>query len=72
MQNFKYIGAGIAVIGMIGTGIGQGVTGAKMVEAIARNPDAVNKLRLYFVLGMGITETTALYSFVISLIILFA
>jgi len=67
----KYIAAGIAIgLGAIGPGIGEGIAASKALEAIGRNPEASGKITpLMFV---AITESTAIYALVVTLIILFA
>ena len=63
------IGAGLAVIG---AGLGIGKIGGSAMEAIARQPEAANNLRTTMVLGCAITETTGIYSLLISFLLLFA
>lgn len=65
------IGAGICAIGMIGTGFGQGIAAGKAAEAVSRNPEAEAKIRTMFIVGAAIAESSALYSLVIAIIILF-
>ncbi|WP_187468890.1 ATP synthase F0 subunit C [Mycoplasmopsis gallinacea] len=65
------IGAGLAAIGCLGTGIGQGFAAGKAAEAVGRNPEAVSKIRTMLILGDGIAETAAIYAFVIAILILF-
>ena len=38
------IGAGLAMIGGLGSGIGEGITAAHAVESIARQPEAKGKI----------------------------
>ncbi len=73
MEAAKYIGAGLAVgIGAIGAAIGEGIAAAKALEAIGRNPEASGKITPVMFVAMAITESSAIYALVISLIILFA
>ncbi|CCP24042.1 ATP synthase F0 subunit C [Mycoplasmopsis cynos] len=65
------IGAGIAAIGVMGAGLGQGIAAAKAVEAVGRNPEAESKIRLMLIIGAGIAETTAIYALLIAFLILF-
>lgn len=69
--NLSYIGAGIAAIGCAGAGIGQGYTGGKAVEGIARNPEAEDKIRTLFIIANAITESGAIYALVIAMILCF-
>ena len=60
-----------AAIAAIAAGIGIGKIGAAAMEAIARQPEAAANLRTNMILGCAITESTGIYSLVISLLILF-
>ena len=64
------IGAGIAVLTGIGAGIGIGMATSKAVEAIARQPEAESKLSKALLLGCALAEATAIYGFVIALVII--
>ena len=63
--------AGIAVLTGAGAGLGMGIATGKAVEAIARQPEAGSKINSLLILGMALTESTAIYGFVISLIMIF-
>ena len=63
------IGAGIAVLTGIGAGIGIGMATSKAVEAIARQPEAESKISKSLLLGCALAESTAIYGFVIGLLI---
>ena len=63
------IGAGIAVLTGIGAGIGIGMATSKAVEAIARQPEAECKISKSLLLGCALAEATAIYGFVIGLLI---
>ncbi len=66
------IGAGICMgIGAIGPAIGEGNAVGKALEAMARQPEMANTLRTNMILGCAITESTGIYSLVISLLMLF-
>ncbi len=64
------IGAGIAVFTGIGAGIGIGLATAKSVDAIARQPEAESKISKNLLLGCALAEATAIYGFVIALLII--
>ena len=67
------IGAGLCMgIGAIGPAIGEGNAVSKALEGMARQPEAAGNLRTNMVLGCAITETTGIYSLLISFLILFA
>lgn len=65
--------AGITVaIGSIGNALGQGRALAEAVQAIAQQPDAANVITRTLFVGLAMVETTAIYCFVVALILLFA
>ena len=64
------IGAGIAVFGAVGAGIGIGIATGKASEAVARQPEADGKIRNILILGCALAEATAIYCFVIALMII--
>ena len=70
METLIAIGAGIAVFTGIGAGIGIGVATAKATEAIARQPEAEGKISKTLILGCALAEATAIYGFVIALLII--
>ena len=65
------IGAGIAVLTGLGAGVGIGLATSKAVEAIERQPEAESKISKALLLGCALAEATAIYGFVIGLLILF-
>ena len=69
MTQLIAIGAGIAVLTGIGAGIGIGMATSKAVEAIARQPEAESKISKSLLLGCALAEATAIYGFVIGLLI---
>lgn len=64
------IGAAIAVLTGIGAGIGIGIATSKAVEAIARQPEAESKISKNLLLGCALAEATAIYGFVVALLII--
>ena len=67
------IGAGLCMgIGAIGPALGEGNAVGKALEGMARQPEAAGNLRTNMILGCAITETTGIYSLLISFLILFA
>jgi F-type H+-transporting ATPase subunit c len=65
------IGAGLAVMTGLMTGIGQGNAAGKAVEAVGRNPEAENKIRAMLILGDAIAETCAIYGMLIAFLLIF-
>ena len=64
------IGAGIAVLTGVGAGVGIGLATSKAVDAIARKPEAEGKISKALLLGCALAEATAIYGFVIALLII--
>ena len=66
------MGAGIAAIGAglaaIGAGIGVGNIGAKAMEAIARQPEAVGDIRSNMLIMAALVEGAALFAIVVALL----
>ena len=65
------LGAGVAMIGGLGPGIGEGYTAGKAVEAIARQPEMKGELTSTMLLGIACAETTGIYGFVTGLLLIF-
>ena len=73
VEGLKYLGAGLAVIGVIGAGIGIGnVFAAFITAAVGRNPAARNEVFTMTMLGFALVEAIALFALVIALVILFS
>ena len=53
----------------IGAGIGIGLATSKATDAIARQPEADGKIRTSLILGCALAEATAIYGFIIALLI---
>jgi F0F1-type ATP synthase membrane subunit c/vacuolar-type H+-ATPase subunit K len=67
----KALGAGIAVVGLAGVGIGIGNIFAALITSVARNPSARDQVFGMGILGFALTEAVALYALLISFLILF-
>ena len=67
----KAIGAGLAVIGVLGAGVGIGTIFASFISAVARNPAARVEVFPMTMLGFALVEAIALYALVVALVILF-
>ena len=66
-----FIGAGIAALGGLGTGISQGFAAGRAAEAVGRNPEAESKIRTTMIVGCAIAETSAIYSLIIAILLIF-
>jgi F-type H+-transporting ATPase subunit c len=70
MDNLGYlIGAGVAVLVGLGAGLGIGIATSGATQAIARQPEAAGKIMTPFFLGIALAEATAIYGFVIAILI---
>ena len=67
----KMIGAGLAVIGLSGVGVGIGNIFSSLIGSIARNPAARAQVFPLDMLGFALVEAVALYALLISFLILF-
>ncbi len=65
------LGAGIAALTGIGAGVGMGIATGKAVEATARQPEAVGKIRTMLMIGLAFAETTAIYGLLVSILLIF-
>ena len=70
MGTLMAIGAAVAVLTGIGAGVGIGIATGKATEAVARQPEADGKITKLLLLGFALAEATAIYGFVIALLIL--
>ena len=66
-----YFGAAIAMgIGTIGPALGQGLVASKAIENMGKFPEMSNKIRTTMFLALGIIETSAIYAFVIAMVLI--
>lgn len=72
LHAMRFIGAGLAMIGAIGAGVGVGIAAAGGVQAMGRNPDATPIVQTNMILGMAFAEAVAIYALAVALIIIFA
>lgn len=71
MEYLVAIGAAIAALTGIGAGVGIGLATGKATEAVARQPEAESKISKTLLLGAALAEATAIYGFVIGLLLIF-
>ncbi len=73
LEAARLIAAGLAMgLGAIGSGIGEGIAAGRALEAMGRNPSLKDELFTRMIVAMAITESTAIYALVVTLLILFA
>ncbi|MBI4183411.1 MAG: F0F1 ATP synthase subunit C [Proteobacteria bacterium] len=68
----RMIGAGLAVVGLMGVGTGIGNIFSSMINSIARNPAARPQVFPIGILGFALVEAVALYALLIAFLVLFA
>ena len=64
------IGAAVAVLTGLGAGLGISLATGKAVDAIARQPEAESKISKNLLLGAALAEGTAIFGFVVALLII--
>lgn len=63
------IGAGIAVVGVFGPGIGIGIAGSRALEGMARQPEMTGKLLANAIIIAALMEALGLLAFVIAIML---
>jgi F-type H+-transporting ATPase subunit c len=67
------LAAGLTIgIGAIGPAIGEGRAVAQALLSLAQQPDESNTITRTLFVGLAMIESTAIYCFVVSMILLFA
>ncbi len=65
--------AGLTIaIGSVGPALGEGKALAQALSAIAQQPDEANTITRTLFVGLAMVESTAIYCFVVSMILIFA
>jgi F-type H+-transporting ATPase subunit c len=70
-QAAKFIGAGIACIGMAGAGIGVGTIFANYLIGALRNPSAAAGQFGTLIFGFAVTEALGIFSRLVAILLLF-
>lgn len=71
-MDLKPIGVALCLLSCMACGISMGLATGKAVDAVARQPEAAGKINSILLLGLALTESTAIYGFVTALIMLFS
>lgn len=71
VAGLKLLGAGLAMLGAIGAGVGVGIAASGGVQAMGRNPDAFGIIQTNMILGIAFAEAVAIYALAVALIIIF-
>ena len=61
----------LCLLPCVAAGLVMGLATGKAVESTARQPEASGKISTTLLLGLAITESTAIYGFVTGLLMLF-
>jgi F-type H+-transporting ATPase subunit c len=71
ISSSKFIGAGLATIGVIGAGVGIGVLFGCLLIALSSNPSQSTNLLKYLFIGFALCEAMGLLAIMMSFLILF-
>jgi len=64
------IGAAIAILVCIGAAIAMAIMLGKSADAIARQPESADKIRMNLLVGLAFAETTALFGLVVAIMLI--
>ncbi|MCL2426973.1 MAG: ATP synthase F0 subunit C [Oscillospiraceae bacterium] len=67
----NYIGIALSLLSCVVAAIAMGFAVGKAMDAIARQPESAGKINSTLLLGLALIESTAIYGFVIALILIF-
>lgn len=65
------IGSGLAVIGLVGAGVGVGIVFGSSLLSLSRNPQLEKQLFSYAIPGFALTEAVGLLALMMSFLTLF-
>merc|ERR1712045_296 len=68
----KFIGAGVATVGVAGSGAGIGSVFGSLIIGYARNPSLKQQLFSYAILGFALSEAMGLFCLMMAFLLLFA
>jgi F0F1-type ATP synthase membrane subunit c/vacuolar-type H+-ATPase subunit K len=68
---FKYIAIGLMSFGMLGAAIAVANVFAALINSIARNPSAEDKMARYALIGAGMAEAMGIFALGIAIILIF-
>lgn len=63
-ESARLLAKGLMLIGMLGSGIGEGYLIGKALEAIGRNPKMEGSIFTKMIIGVALAESTAIYALV--------
>lgn len=66
-----FIGAALAMaFGSIGPALGQGMIGKQACESLGKYPESAGKIQTTMMIALGVVESSAVYCFIIAIMIL--
>ncbi|MEA5059681.1 ATP synthase subunit c [bioreactor metagenome] len=65
------IGVALCLLSCAAAALSMGFATSKAVDAVARQPEASGKINSVLIMGLALTESTAIYGFVTGLIMMF-
>ena len=68
---FKFLGVGLAGLGLLGAGIGLGVLGNGAMNALGRNPEAKDAIVPNMILALAFTEAIGIYGLITAILLVF-
>lgn len=68
----KYIGAGLACLGMAGAALGVGNIAGSFLSGALRNPSAAAGQTAMLFIGIAFAEAFGIFSFLVALLLMFA
>ncbi|MGB0497418.1 MAG: F0F1 ATP synthase subunit C [Rubricella sp.] len=68
----RYIGVGLACIGMAGSAVGVGNIAANFLNGALRNPSAAQENTPTLFIGIAFAEALGIFSFLVALLLMFA
>ena len=68
----KYVGAGLATLGMIGAAIGVGNVAGNFLSGALRNPSAAAGQTATLFIGIAFAEALGIFAFLVALLLMFA
>lgn len=71
IESLKFIGVGLTSIAMLGAALGIGNIFSSLLDGIARNPSAEDKLMKGAFIGAALAEAMGLFAFLIALLLMF-
>jgi len=72
VQSSKFIGAGLATIGVVGAGTGIGIVFSGLLIALSRNPAKEARLLQLALFGFALTEAMGLLALMMAFLILYS